>query len=330
MIVLSYICAIVPLLLFLAYLQIMDSFSLAKPKRIIALIIAGVACCLLCEGIYHLTGANGSKLLKSIIEELIKGSVVLYLVLSRKVGLLGDATIYGSCVGVGFGMMENILILSAGAEANLWHSIFLGFEAAVMHIGCTSTLAMAMIMASQERFGKSTKAKSLGYAIAFVATVLIHFVHLLAPLPPVILTVMLIAYFLYSKASLFKKNKAFIHDWVDQCIGNEVELLSSIRKGELSGTEAGKYIISLKESFEPEVYFDMICYITEYLELSIAAKSNLILKEAGMKPVIKKENEARVSEMKALHERIGRTARMAIEPIVSIKDVDRWAISALS
>lgn len=326
---LSYVFAIVPLLLFLWYLQYMDSFSLARPKMIAATILAGIACCLLTEGLYHFIEGE-SNLAKAVVDELVKGSVVLWLVIRRKVGLLGDATIYGSAVGVGFGMVENILHLISHPTADPWHATFLGFEAAVMHIGCTSTLAMAMIMVSQERYGKSVKAKSIGYTIAFLAAVAIHYLHLIAPIPPVILTGILIVYFLYSKASLFRKNARFIHDWVDQCIGNEVELLSSVRKGELSGTDAGKYIISLKSSFEPEIFFDMICYISEYLELSIAAKSNLILKEAGMDPVISPQNAARAAEMKALHARIGKTAQRALEPIVGIKDVDRWAIDVLS
>lgn len=329
MVILSYIFAILPLLLFLGYLQYMDSFSLAKPKMLILTILAGAVCCLVTEGVYELVGEK-SKLVISVVDELVKGAIVLWLVLKRKVGLLGDATIYGSAVGMGFGIMENIMVLIYEPIADPWHAIFLGFEAAVMHIGCTSTLAMAMIMTSQERFGKTTKAKSMGYAISFLTAVAIHFIHLTAPIPPVILTAILIAYFLYSKASLFRKNAKFIHEWVDQCIGNEVELLSSIRKGELSGTNAGKYIISLKDSFEPEVFFDMICYISEYLELSIASKSNLILKEAGMDPIITPQNQARVAEMKALHARIGKTAQRALSPIVGIKDVDRWAITALS
>lgn len=85
----------------------------------------------------------------------MKGLVVLFLIGRRKAALLGDTTIYGACVGAGFGLLENILHLASGtAYVDAWEAISMGLEAAVMHIGCTSTLAMMLIMAWQGKFGQ--------------------------------------------------------------------------------------------------------------------------------------------------------------------------------
>lgn len=327
---LSYICALVPIPLFLLVLLLMDAFALTDGRRLALCMLSGVLCCLLCRFLFFLLGCADNRLCVSFIEEFLKGMIVLRLALRRKIGLLGDATIYGCSIGVGFGMAENVLKLAAGSSAaGATHSILLGFEAAVMHIGCTSLLAMVLIMAMQDKFGKDVSRKRLGIFAAFLAAIAVHFVHALEPLPPLILTSILVVYFVVSKMSLFRKNSRFIHDWIDSSIGNDVSLLSSMRKGELGTTNAGKYLVELKDHFDPETFFDMICYISEYLNLSITAKSNLILKEAGFPPVCSEENAARLQELKSLKKRIGAAGELALAPIVDIRNVDRWAVSEL-
>ena len=270
-----------------------------------------------------------NRLLVSTVEELCKGAILYMLILRRKVGLLGDATIYGSAIGAGFGLLANIFYLTAEGDANIWHTVFLGCEAAVMHIGCTSLLAMALMMVHQGKFGSSKRAKVIGTVVAFLVTILVHYIHALEPINPLILTALLVIYFFLSKRSLFKKNSRFVHDWLDEGINNEINLLGAVRRGEFSTTKAGEYVLSLKENFEPETFFDMYCYIQNYLELSIAAKSNLMLKEAGMEPMHDAGNQAKLLEMHALRKRIGPTGEIALRPIVNRNQVNSWALNNL-
>ena len=74
---------------------------------------------------------------------------------------------------------------------------------------------------------------------------------------------------------------------------------------------------------------DMYCYVQNYLELSISARSNLILKEAGMPPVHDPANAARLQEMDVLRKRIGPTAELALRPIVDRNQVNTWAMHQL-
>ena len=323
---LPYILSFVPLALFVVALLVMDSFSLTKWRLIIATFLAGMACCAVS---FTLLEYWESPLGDAVIEEGVKGLVFLFLIGRRKAALLGDTTIYGACVGAGFGLLENILHLASGtAYVDAWEAISMGLEAAVMHIGCTSTLAMMLIMAWQGKFGQLRWNKGIAIAISFVLAILIHYLHNLAHhyIPPLIVTVVLIIYFIISKYSLFKKNERFIHAWIDDCLNNEVALLSAIRKGELSTTHAGEYLLNLKESLDPLVFFDMCCYMASYLELSIAAKSNLLLRQAGMPPLPVKDNRAKIAELKALRKRIGRSGIIALAPIVSNRDIDRWIV----
>ena len=160
-------------------------------------------------------------------------------------------------------------------------------------------------------------------------TVIVHYVHALEPINPLVLTLLLIVYFILSKRSLFKKNSKFVHDWLDEGINNEINLLGAVKRGEFSSTKAGEYLLTLKENFAPETFFDMYCYVQNYLELSIAARSNLILKEAGMDPVSDPLNSSRLKEMQVLRKRIGPTAELALRPIVDRGQVSSWAVTNL-
>lgn len=324
-----YILSAVPLALFIILLLVMDSFSLTRWSTLLLSIGAGIAMYGLSWLFCRIPAVGENRLLVSVVEELSKGAVLYLLIIRHKVGLLGDATIYGSAIGAGFGLVENIVHLTLHGSTSLWHSIFLGFEAAVMHIGCTSTLAMALIMVHQGKFGATKARKAVGTIAAFAAAILIHYVHLLWPFNPLVLTAILIAYFIYSKYSLFQKNSRFVHEWLDAGINNEISLLGAVKRGEFSGTAAGQYMLTLKQSFDPEVFFDMYCYIQNYLELSIAAKSNLILKEAGMEPIHDTVNQDRLKEMRELRKRIGPTGELALGPIVNRSDVNRWALQNL-
>lgn len=324
-----YLLSAVPLALFILLLIVMDSFSLTKWTMLFSCVGAGMvmfgAAWLICQ--IPFIGQN--RLLVSIVEESCKG-VIVYLLISRhKVGLLGDATIYGSAIGAGFGMVSNVVYLAAHGGADVWHTIFLGFEAAVMHIGCTSLLAMVLIMVHQGKYGTTQKTKVIGSIVAFLVTYVVHYVHALEPINPLLLTILLIVYFVLSKRSLFKKNSKFVHDWLDEGINNEISLLGAVKRGEFSSTRAGEYLLSLKERFEPETFFDMFCYVQNYLELSISARSNLILKEAGMDPVRDPDNQARLQEMTVLRKRIGPTAELALRPIVDRNQVNAWALEQL-
>ena len=324
-----YILTAVPLALFIVYLVVMDSFKLTKWPTLLFSIGAGLVMFLVSYLICRIPAIGESKLLTSAVEELCKGAIVYLLIARRKVGLLGDATIYGSAIGAGFGLLSNIFYLSAHGEADVWHTIFLGCEAAVMHIGCTSLLAMALIMVHQGKFGATRKAKVLGTVVAFLVAIVVHYIHALEPINPLILTILLIIYFFLSKRSLFKKNSKFVHDWLDEGINSEITLLGSVRRGEFASTKAGEYLLSLRDNYTPETFFDMLCYIQNYLELSIAAKSNLMLKEAGMEPVHDPVNQSRIQELHALRKRIGPTAEIAVSPIVDRNQVNTWAVKNL-
>lgn len=329
MLVLLYILSLLPICLFVAVLLWMDSFALASWKRLIYTALLGALACAIVVMPWRRYSGWGYIFVDPFVQETMKGIIVFLMIRFRKIALFGDATIYGASVGAGFAVLENILFLTVHPAIEPMEAIMRGFEAAVMHIGTTTTLALMLIMAWQGRFGQTNVRKHIAVIIAFLLATLIHFLHNTLPIPEIVMTGGLIIYFVISKRSLFKKNNRFIHEWIDDCINNEVALLSSMKRGEFAATNAGQYLLTLKDSFNSEVFFDMCCYITEYLELSISAKSNLILRSAGIPVRPNPENKAKIAELHALKKRIGRTGERALEPIVQIRDVDKWVVDSL-
>lgn len=313
----------------------MDAFSLTNWKRLIFCMVSGCLCFVLtfffAEPLFE---SVSLPYFSAIIAEFLKGLPLLYLVLKRKIVMLGDATIYGSALGAGYAMSEIIYFTMLDPSNTIQAyapvtAVILGFETAVMHIGCSSLLAYGLIMAKQETTNRSYFIRNLGVVAVFLITSAVHIIHNVAPIPPLLLTTILTIYFILSKRHIFKKNESNIHTWIDECLNNDVALLSSIKKGELSKTNAGKYLVSIKDAFSPEVFFDLCCYISEYLELSITAKSNLLLRQAGFPVQRTEKTKARINELFALRKRIGKAGVEAVKPIVNIEDVDYWAVNAL-
>ena len=67
--------------------------------------------------------------------------------------------------------------------------------------------------------------------------------------------------------------------------------------------------------------------------MSIAAKSRMIMMEAGMDvpvtPEAHQENLDRLAELKALKKNIGMSGLMVLRPVINEKAVDEWVIGEL-
>lgn len=321
--------SLLPFCLFLLILQLMDAFSLTRWGRLLQTTLAGMLCFVLSTLFFKFLPQCDNVVGVSVFQEIIKGIVILLLINRKKIALSGDATIYGAAIGGGFAIAEGLSLTWNIPHPELWLILLEDFDVAVLHIGCTSTLAQMLIMARNNTFGNKEWQKHLGLYFAFFLASIVHGIHLLEPLPVLVMILLLSAYFILSKWFLFRRNEKYIHQWVDDCINNEVALLANIKRGNMEETNAGKYLLTLKHQFDPEIFFDMCCLVSEFLELSIAAKSNLLLKEAGFPIRRIPENKARVAELNALRKRVGKVGELALRPVIPMKDVDQWIVNEL-
>jgi hypothetical protein len=131
----------------------------------------------------------------------------------------------------------------------------------------------------------------------------------------------------------YQYDAGMIHRWLDRGLDKQVSLLQSIREGNLGETKTGQFLLSVKETFPAEVFFDVICYVQLHVELSVAAKSRFMLREAGVDLPLEPEQKAtflsQYTEFKTLEKRLGKSACMTIGPVVKFYPADRKALDDL-
>ncbi len=326
--ILLYSLSIVPIGIYLLILKLQDSFSLVKWKLLLLCILYGMLSCAASFGL-----SRTGWFFAPVVEEVLKGLMIIWLVSRKKMAFFYDSVIYGAAVGGGFALLENILYVAFNGYMEIGTAIFRGFGSALMHIGCTALLSALLILFSREVRENRDKNPVLFYLLAFIPPVLIHWLNNMFLLSPLLQLVALIVLFVLLFIFISDYDEKLIHKWLDESINNDVALLAAIRKGEFFTTKAGKYLLTVRDNFKPEVFFDICCYVSLYMELLIISKSNLILKEAGVPlpsdDASRQENRDKITELWTLKERIGQTAVFALKPIVKMKDVDRWVLDSL-
>jgi protease PrsW len=321
-----------PVLLFLIFLYLLDNFKLVRFNILIICVLWGILSAALATWLNTRTALwldldfnSLSKYAAPMIEETLKALVIFYLISSKRIGFMVDAAIYGFAVGAGFALVENIYYLFYGQvnhQLGVW--IIRGFGTALMHGGCTALLAAFMI----GRIARSGKALGVGVQGMLIA-VLLHAAFnqfLLTPLVQTLaIMILLPALFLL----VFRYSNAKLQQWMEMEFSSEVELLGMIRKGEFRSTKAGNYLISLKSHFSPETIVEMMCYISLYLELSIKAKRNLMLKENGFPIPIDDDLEPKLVELAHLRKQIGPLGEVSLAPLIRMNYRTLWALNQL-
>lgn len=330
--IMDIILSLVPVLVFLTCLFVLDSFKLVNKKTLAISMCWGVAAALI--SFYANTWLTGllaldfnvfSRYLAPVIEEMAKGAIIIYLVSRKKIGFPVDAAVYGFAAGAGFAMTENIHYLSKLAdEPGVLVWILRGFGTAVMHGGCTAILAMFLIGGIQR-----DTPLILAVIPGLLAGLILHsaFNHFL--LDPYLQTALIFIVLPAVFVIVFRKSNHMLRDWLEIEFSHEVEMLSMIRRGKFSDTKAGNYLVSLKKYFSPEMILDLYCYISLYLELSIKAKRNLMLKENGLQVIEEPDINEKLTELRQLRKQIGKVGELALQPLIRMNYRELWKLNQL-
>lgn len=316
--------SIIPILLYVIILKSLDGFKLVKWKvLVLALALGAVSCGL------SLLGAEVSSLYDlpfyaPLIEEILKGCAALLLFRFNRIAFMVEAMCYAGAVGAGFSLVENALYGYYNPDMLFATSLFRGLGTSVMHIGCTSLFLSIWLfsLSGMMRYGR---------VIALFPSLIIHGAfnaHLLSPLFQLIIVVIV---FLLIFIGISSYNDRWIEKWLDHSIDNDVKMLGDIQEGRLDETPTGQYLMKVREQFDPEVFFDMLCYVQLALELKVEAKGRIMLHEAGMDDMETPEERERwngmVKEMTALKERVGLAGMSILKPLVPISREDMKAIT---
>lgn len=327
-----YIIALLPIIVYFLIVKAMDGFSMASWKRIIAGSGWGMLCCAL---LFFAARFSDGKIavISTFLEEFLKCLPLIVAICRKKVAFFAEALIYGTAIGAGFAFLENIIYVILLPGFSIGDAILRGFGTAVLHMGCTSLYAAAALTISRAMAGKPFLPTVAVCCCAIVPSFLIHYAYNLFLLPEFLQLALVILLMSGLLIIIYDIDGRLIHKWLDSCISNDISLLASIREGHLKETSAGEYLLEMRRRFQPEVFFDICTYLGLYLEMSIAAKSRMIMKEAGFAAPVSaathQENLDKLTELKALRKNIGVPGLMVLSPIINEKAVDEWVMGEL-
>lgn len=338
----SFVAALLPVVIYIIVVYVLDNFALISVKRLIVLVLCGMAAALACFGLFQLTGSflpdRVSDYVNPVVEEMVKGIPLLYLARRKKIVFFIDSVICGAAVGGGFSILENIFYLLLGGPMSMGTILFRGLEVALIHMGCSALVAAGLMfavrLAERRRSSLEIKKKDVWMAaFLLVAAPALHVFHNAFHFNPLLQFLFVFGSMAALLVWTYQYDGDMIHRWLDRGLDKQMELLQSIKAGELAQTKTGVFLLSVKDSFPPEVFFDLICFVELNIELSVAAKSRFMLHEAGLAMPLDEEQAALIrsqyEEYRQLEKRLGQSARMTIAPVVKFYPADKKALEDL-
>lgn len=323
--------SILPVAIFLIFLFLLDTFKLVIKRYLFLALLWGIISAVIAYLInnsildsFSIKLRDYSLYIAPVIEELIKTLFVLWMFHKKKMGFMIDAAIYGFAVGSGFSLVENFLYYNSMTDANPLIWIIRGFGTAFMHGGCTSLFAVILIGA------KSRNVSNLFiYLISLLFAYIIHSAFNHMYIDPVIQTIGIIIVLPVFFILIFGYNEKQLRSWLEIEFSSEIELLNMINKGQLRSTRSGEYLESLKSRVDGEAIIDMYCYLRIYLELSIKAKRNVMLKESGFSPIFENDIKDKLLELAHLRRQIGKVGELMLSPLIRMNYRDLWKLNTL-
>lgn len=318
--------ALLPVVGFLLVLLLMDSFKLVRPIAVVAAIAGGCAAALVAVSLQPAIVALGlgGQLLEGltapIVEEFLKGLLVVGLVMTRRVGFPVDAAIQGFAVGAGFGLVENVVYLSARPDAPLALWAIRGLGTAILHGATASVFAIVSQRLSMRHGSRAVRAFLPGWGIAVV----MHAAFNNRLLPPFIEMLVLLAVTPIVLVRVFEWSERSTHEWVVGGLDLDVELLDLVASDAFHVTHFGQYLQQLRARFPGPVVADMFCLLRVQLELSAQAKGRLMARAGGLEVPKDADTDAAFAEIQFLRHSIGRTGLLALAPLNVTSDRDEW------
>ena len=130
----SFVAALLPVVIYIVVVYVLDSFALISVKRLLVLVLCGMAAALGCFGLFQLTGLflseAASDIANPVMEEAVKAIPLLLLARRKKIAFFIDSVICGAAVGGGFSILENIFYLVLGDPMGIGTVLFRGLEVA--------------------------------------------------------------------------------------------------------------------------------------------------------------------------------------------------------
>lgn len=328
----NVLVSILPVLAFLFALIILDSFKLIRFVSVASAIGAGIIAALACYFInsrlmvtFEWNGGSYFRFAAPLIEETVKAAYIVYLLHSKRIGFFVDAAIYGFALGAGFAIIENLhnITLMPGAAVIIW--IIRGFGTAVMHGGATALFAVLSKGIVDHRGSENL----LLFLPGLLLAILIHSAYNHFFLSPAISAAGVMLLLPLVMLLIFYRSERALRSWLGISFDTDQELYEMLTTGDITGSKAGRYLISLRDHFPGEVVADMFCMLRLHLELSIRAKGILLMRESGFESPPDPRVKETFQELEFLERSVGKTGRLAVMPLLRWSSRDLWQLYML-
>jgi len=323
----SLVLALAPVLVFLVILIGLDSFKLVNPRSVLFSISVGCGAAVIClaANSWLLRGLAIDQVLlvryaAPLIEEITKGVWLVYIIRTGRTGFVVDSALHGFALGAGFALIENIYYLNVVPNHNLLLWVVRGFGTAIVHGSTTAILGIIFKTLVDRREKPSLMAALPGLITAFaIHSFFNHFV-----LSPTLSTLLVIVLVPLMMVVVFERSGRMTQAWLGEGWEADVNRLEAISSGDITTTRVGQYLKRLRGHFPGKVVADMLCLLRLDAELAIAAKGQLLARQAGLKPPGDPEIAAKLVELRFLEHSIGVTGKLALKPLLRGKTPDVW------
>ncbi len=323
---------LLPVLCFLAALLAMDSYKLVRLPMVTAVIAMGCVAAGVCYVVNFVAidrlgfGFDAySQYGAPLVEESVKGAVILLLIRTHRIGFLVDASVFGFAVGTGFAMIENLYYLNELADTHMAIWIVRGFGTAILHGGVQAIFAALVLANTDQRGAMDVRA----VVPPLILATLVHagFNHFV--LPPIQQTLLVLLVLPPLMLWVFVRSERAVEGWIGTGFDADRELLELLDSGTFSESPAGQYLYALRARFPGEVVADLVCYLRLYVELALRAKGVLMMRENGIEVVADAQTREKFDEMRYLERSVGHTALRTLHPLLHMSRRDLWQLYML-
>jgi RsiW-degrading membrane proteinase PrsW (M82 family) len=328
----SLLSGLVPVVLFLLGLRLLDSFKLVGRLEVVMSLAAGagvagiafVANTIAIRAL-HLPAELVRHAIAPVLEETLKGAVLLVLVKRARIGFLVDAAIHGFAIGTGFALVENVYyaVTLGHFDPAIW--TVRGLGTAIMHGSTTAVVALL----TRRLLDRQPRALFAAWLPGLAIAIAVHALYNRLLLDPLVAAIVQLVTMPLLMLFVFDRSERATHSWLGTGFDGDVERLEQLLDGDVTGTPVGRYMESLRAHFDAPVLVDMLCLLRLRLELSLRAKGVLIARSAGVELPPDPALPARFEEMRFLEHHLGATGRLALQPLLGVDDRALWQLGLL-
>ena len=324
--------ALVPAILFLVALRALDSYKLVSRRTVFTALLAGALAAGLCFAINSIVFVQFPRYADQyarfgapVVEEVAKAVYWIFLIATARVAFMADSAISGFAVGAGFALIENVFYLQVlqGHGVGIW--IVRGFGTAIMHGGVAAIGATISAYLLDSRQWRGVRLFAPG---VLAAIVLYSFFNQSVQSPVVSMVLAVVGVPLVLGCVLYLSEQS-LRRWLGGKMDRDIDMLDMIGSDEFQQTRVGAYLVSLQEAFPAELRGDMLSLLQLTTELSMRAKGDLMLREAGVETAPDPELDSMFAELRYLEKSIGPTGMLAVRPLLSQTPRDLWEMHRL-